>query len=181
MESLSKKNWMLVLLKGLVLIFLAFLVLNNPVGALLGISTFIGIGFLITGVLSVTVSLAAKKEMKNWSWKLAEGILDIVFGFLLIANPEITAVVIAFVLGFWVVFYGILLTVGAFNSDKFNLINLIFGILIIFLGNFIMFNPIFTGLSLSIWIGISLLMAGIFNVVYSLDLKKQTGVVKEVV
>ena len=31
--------------------------------------------------------------MDNWGWKLAEGILDVLFGFILIANPEITAVI----------------------------------------------------------------------------------------
>lgn len=180
MKRVISKNWWLVLLKGVILILLAFLVFSNPMGTLLGLSLFLGIGILITGVIIVIIALAAKNEMENWGWKLAEGILDIVFGFMLMANPEITAVVIPFMIGFWAIFYGILITIGAFSLKKLDWKLLIFGILTILLGNVIMFNPIFMGITLSIWIGITLLVAGIYNVVYSLDIKKIKNVVKEI-
>ena len=117
--------------------------------------------------------------MDNWRWKLAEGILDVLFGFILIANPEITAVVIPFMIGFWAVFYGILLTVGAFSSVKFNLALLIAGIMTIILGYIIMFNPIVLGLTISIWIGITLLFVGISNVFFAFDIKKIKKAVTE--
>lgn len=179
MENSNNKNWWLVLLKGIILIVLAFIVFNNPEATLLGIALFIGIGFLLTGFAIIFIALAGKKEMDNWRWKLAEGILDVLFGFILIANPEITAVVIPFMIGFWAVFYGILLTVGAFSSVKFNLVLLIAGILTIILGYIIMFNPIVLGLTISIWIGITLLFVGISNVFFAFDIKKIKKAVTE--
>lgn len=181
MESAISKNWWLVLLKGVILILLAFLVFGNPMGTLLGLSLFLGIGILIAGIIIVIIALAAKNEMENWGWKLAEGILDIIFGFMLIANPEITSVVIPFIIGFWAVFYGILITIGAFSLEKTDWKLLILGVLTILLGNVIMFNPIFMGITLSIWIGITLLVAGIYNVVYSFDIKKIEKVAEEIV
>ncbi len=160
------------MLKGIVLIVLAFIVFNNPGATLLGIALFIGIGLLLTGVAIIIIALAGKKEMDNWGWKLAEGMLDALFGFILIANPEITAVVLPFMIGFWAVFYGILLTVGAFSSVKISLALLIAGILTIILGYIIMFNPIVLGLTISIWIGITLLVVGIANVAFAFDIKK---------
>ncbi len=179
MENIINKNWWLVMLKGIVLIVLAFIVFNNPGATLLGIALFIGIGLLLTGIAIILIALAGKKEMDNWGWKLAEGMLDVLFGFILIANPEITAVVLPFLIGFWATFYGILLTVGAFSSKKFSWALLIAGVLTIILGYIIMFNPIVLGLTISIWIGITLLVVGIANVAFAFDIKKLTKALTE--
>jgi uncharacterized membrane protein HdeD (DUF308 family) len=179
MEKMANKNWWLVLLKGLLLIVLAFIVIGNPGDTLLAIALFIGIAFLLTGFAIIFVALLGKNDLENWSWKLAEGILDVLLGFILIANPEITAIVIPFLIGFWALFYGILLTVGAFSSKEFSWIMLLVGILTIILGNIIMFNPIVMGLTLAIWIGITLLIVGIANVAFSFDIKKLKQAIQE--
>ena len=158
---------------------MAFIVFTNPEGTLLGIALFIGIGFLIAGIVIISLALAGKKDMDNWGWKLAEGILDVLFGFFLIANPGITAVVIPFMIGFWATFYGILLTVSAFSFKKFNWTLMIAGILTIVLGYIIMFNPTVLGFTISIWIGITLLVVGIANVAFSFDIKKMKKLADE--
>ena len=171
MNNFAKQKWGLVLLKGIILIVLALIIFNNPADTLLSIALFIGLGFIITGIVIIVVALATKKENENFGWKLAEGLLDILFGFVLAVNPEITAAIIPFMIGFWAMFYGILLTVSAFNSVKFNATILISGILIIILGYVIMFNPLIFGLTISIWIGITLLFSGIANIIFSFQIK----------
>lgn len=180
MDVVRKQDWWLILLKGIVLLLLSFLVFANPVSTLLGISLFIGIGILITGVIIVVVAVNGKKELEHWKWKLVEGVLDIFLGFMLVANPQITAVVLPFMLAFWIVFYGILLTVGAFNQKKFNWGLLILGVLTVILGNIVMFDPLLLGLTISIWIGLALLSAGIYNIMFSLDVKKLKNEVEAV-
>jgi uncharacterized membrane protein HdeD (DUF308 family) len=137
----------------------------------MGISLFLGLGLLLTGIVISIMALAGKKEMDNWGWKLAEGLLDILFGFILIANPEITAVIIPFLIGFWAIFYGILFIAGAFSTEKFNWALLIGGVLTVIFGNIILFNPIIFGITISIWIGITLLVTGIANIVLAFDIK----------
>ena len=110
--------------------------------------------------------------MDNWGWKLAEGMLDVLFGIVLIANPEITAVVIPFMIGFWVMFYGVLVTVNAFSLKKFSWALMLAGILTIILGYIIIFHPIIFGLTISVWVGITLLFVGISNVFFAFDIKK---------
>ena len=100
MNNSINKNWWLVLLKGLILIGLSFIVFNHPGDTLLGITLIIGIGVLLTGIAIIVIALSGRKDIDNWGWKLAEGMLDVLFGFILIANPEITAVVIPFMIGF---------------------------------------------------------------------------------
>jgi uncharacterized membrane protein HdeD (DUF308 family) len=172
MENGMNKNWWLVLIKGLIMIGLAFIVFNHPGDTLLGITLFIGIGVLITGISIIVIAFAGKKDMDNWGWKLAEGMLDVLFGFILIANPEITAVVIPFMIGFWVMFYGVLITVNAFSSKKFSWALMLAGILTIILGYIIIFHPIIFGLTISVWVGITLLFVGISNVFFAFDIKK---------
>lgn len=178
MENLSKKSWILILTKGIILIILSLLVFFNPMGTLLGISVFIGIGLLITGVIVAMVAWGSKDELDNWKWKLAEGILDILFGFILISNPQITAIVIPFIIGFWIIFYGIIVIVSAFGDGKLKWSSLILGIIIIWLGNMIMFNPLIFGITVSIWIGLGLLSAGLYVIIHSLEVKKITKIIQ---
>ena len=179
MENAINKNWWLVLLKGLILIGLSFIVFNHPGDTLLGITLIIGIGVLLTGIAIIVIALSGRKDIDNWGWKLAEGMLDVLFGFILIANPEITAVVIPFMIGFWAMFYGVILAANAFSSKKFSWAMLIAGILTIILGYIVIFNPIVFGLTISIWIGITLLFVGIYNVFFAFDIKKGKSAVKE--
>lgn len=171
MKSAVNKNWWLVLLKGVILIVLAFIVFGNPVETLLSISIFLGLGFLLSGIVITFLAFAAKNEMDNWGWKLAEGLLDILFGFILIANPEVTAVIFPFLIGFWATFYGILLIVGAFYTVKFSWTLMISGILTVILGYIVLFNPIVSVITISIWIGITLLVLGISNIVFAFEIK----------
>jgi len=114
--------------------------------------------------------------MENWVWRLAEGILDVLIGFMFLANPGITAAVIPFMIGFWAFFYGIILLAGSFGSKKTGIDNwwleLLAGILTIFFGYLIAFNPLISILTITVMISISLLIVGIYNIILAFDLKK---------
>ncbi len=168
-------NWYMVLMKGIIMILLAIMVLNRPGGALLAFALYIGIGLLFTGGLMIYRGFASKKSNTNWGWSVFEGLLDLFLGYILLANPLLTTEVLPFVLGFWAAFYGILLIIGSFSTTSNKLIKILSGILIIIIGSVIMHNPVFAGLSLAIWVGILLLIAGIFNVIASFGLKKPTN------
>jgi uncharacterized membrane protein HdeD (DUF308 family) len=96
METTTFKNWWLVLIKGIILIILAFVIFRHPVGILMGITVYMGIGLLLTGIALIIAAIAARNDIENWGWRLAEGILDALFGIMLLANPGITAVVTYF-------------------------------------------------------------------------------------
>ena len=176
MEEATSKNWWLVLIKGIILIILAFVIFRHPVGTLVGITFYMGIGLLLTGIVLIIAAIAARNDMENWGWRLAEGILDALIGFMFLANPGITAAVIPFLIGFWAVFYGILLFVDSFGSKKAGNKNwwleLIAGILTAIFGYIIAFNPVISLLTITTLIGISLLIVGVFNIVLSFDIKK---------
>ena len=98
----TMKNWWLVLLNGIIMIILSFFIFGHPAEALLGLAIYIGIAMLIVGLLLIIYSLSVRKSDNQWGWKLTEGILDAIFGILLLSNPGITAAVFPFVLTWWI-------------------------------------------------------------------------------
>ena len=171
METQISKNWYLLLIKGIIMVLLAILVLNSPEGALLTYVLYIGIGFIIAGIVRIVQGISAKGTLNNWGWIVFEGLMDLFLGYILMAHPDLTITLIPIMIGFWAAFYGLYLLIDAFSGNGNMLLKLIAGILIIIIGNMIIFNPVSFGLTLAIWIGVLLLFAGIFNVIISFKIK----------
>ena len=171
MENESNSKWYLQLLKGLLLILLAVLVFMSPAGALLAWAIYIGIGMIISGIFILIFGFSGRGVDDSWGWRVFEGLIDIFLGFILLANPEVTASVLPFVVGFWGAFYGIMLFVDAFSGTGAGGIKFISGVLLFLLSTVIMFNPVFGGLTIATWFGIILLTAGIYNVIFSFSSK----------
>lgn len=170
------KNWWLMLIKGIILIVLSFFVFNHPIGSLVGLALYIGIALLFTGITIILASLMVRKYDDNWGWRLAEGIFDVIFAIVLLSNPGITAAIFPFIIGFWMIVYGVMIFVGAFSAKKEGDSNwwmsLIGGILTVMFGWIIMTNILAGAIAITMWIGIALLIFGIINISVSLRLKK---------
>ncbi len=171
MEKITSKYWYMLLLKGIIMIVLAILIFMSPITAILTYGIWIGLGFLITGIVRLVQGFQAKGVFENWGWTVFEGVMDIILGFVLVANPEILAIIFPFLIGFWGAFYGFYLLVDAFSGKGSAFLKIIAGILIVVIAFHIMFNPIELGIAITIWIGILLLIAGIYNVIASFSLK----------
>ena len=162
------KYWWLVLIKGIILVLLSFFIFRHPVSALVGLALYIGVSLMATGVLLIITALSNRKEDDQWGWKLAEGIMDAVFAFILLSNPAITATVFPFVVGFWMIFYGIIIFVGSFSNkkagDKSWWMNSLGGILNVFVGYIVMNDIIAGAFAITFWIGSGVLIFGIVNI-----------------
>lgn len=167
MENQISKLWYMPLLKGLIMILLAILIFMSPAGTLLAWALYIGIGFLISGVILIYQGFSVRSTEQGWGWKVFEGILDLFLGFILVANPALTAAVVPFVIGFWGVITGIILFVSGFTGKDGKGLRIVFGILIFIFSTIIMFNPVSAAMTIVIWIGILLLLAGIGNLIFA--------------
>ena len=175
MNSLTK-NWWITLVKGIILIILAILVLRHPADALMGVAIFIGISLLLTGIIQTIVSVSSKEVVQGWGWGLAGGLFDIFFAIIFLSNPVLTAAAITFVVGFWMIFYGVMTFVNSFQTKKEGNSNwgieLVGGLLSVFFGFVISGNFLAGTLAITIWMGIGFLLAGIVNVILAFGLKK---------
>jgi len=169
------KLWWFTLLRGIILLILAFFVFRHPVNALIGVAIYIGISLLITGILQTGVSIGFKDLFPNWGWILAGGLLDIVFGFVLLSNPALTASTLPFVVGFWIIISGIMSFADAFQSKKEGNslwgLSMLGGVFSVIIGYFIMSNIIVGALTITTWMGIGFLIIGIVNIVIGFKLK----------
>ena len=175
MTTTRFKKWWLLLIKGFILIILACLIIFYPQESILTISRFMGISLIITGIVILLISAELRKSMENWTMRLAEGILDIVFGFFLLAHPDISLVTIPIFIGFWVIFYGVLILTGSFQfKESFQTRRkavLIVGIFTVIIGFIISFNPGVTIVSISILIGVPVLIIGLANLFFAMNLR----------
>ncbi|MGB5204742.1 MAG: DUF308 domain-containing protein [Eudoraea sp.] len=170
-----QKLWWFTLLRGIILLILAFFVFRHPANALMGVAIYIGISLLITGILQTGASIAFRDTIPNWGWILAGGLLDIVFGFVLLSNPALTAASLPFVIGFWIIISGIMSFADSFQSKKEGNslwgLSMLGGVLSVIIGYFIMSNIIVGALTITTWMGIGFLIFGIVNIVIGFKLK----------
>lgn len=161
----------MLLIKGIIMILLAILILSSPAGALLTYVIYIGIGFSITGIVRIIQGFQAKGVSESWKWIVFEGVIDLFVGFILMAHPGVTAAILPWLIGFWAAIYGFSLIIDAFSGKGNAGMKVITGILIVGFAFVIMFHPLLMGMTLVVWIGIMLLVAGIFNVIAAFGAK----------
>jgi len=170
------KYWWLILLRGIVFLLLSFFVFANPVGSLLGLAVYIGISLLLTGIFLIVLALSSRDTMENWGWRLAEGVIDVIFAFVLLSNPGITATVLPFVVGFWMMVFGIMMFADSFQVKKTGesnwWIGLVGGLLTVLAGYFITNNLLAGAVAFTYWIGFGFIIAGIINISISLRMRK---------
>ena len=172
MEEHAIPTWYLPLIKGIVMILLAIFILSSPAGVLVAWAFYIGIGFVITGMVLIYQGFAGRGTEENWTWKIFEGLLDMFIGFMLMVNPLITASIIPFLLGLWGAFYGIALFIDAFAHKDSQFVKFAASLIVFWISTFIMFNPLLFGISIAIWIGIVVLVIGVYNLILAFNLKK---------
>ena len=170
------KYWWLILLRGIVFLLLSFYVIAYPVGSLVGLAVYIGISLLLTGIFLIVLALSSRDTMDNWGWRLAEGIIDLIFAFVLLTNPGVTATVLPFVVGFWMMVFGVMMFADAFQVKKTGdqnwWVGLMGGLLTILIGFFITSNILVGAIAITYWIGFGFVIAGIININISMRMRK---------
>ena len=183
LESLLK-NWWILLIKGIVIVLLSIYIFLNPDAAVLGLSIFIGIALLISGVITTIASISYRKVVNNWKWYLAEGLIDSLLGLIILSAPEMTAKLVIFIVGLWFLFYGITKIVASFELRKYVITNwwveLVFGLLAIVFSFIILFNPFAGAVAIALILGTFFLFTGLFNIIFAFFLKDQNQQIREI-
>ena len=114
--------------------------------------------------------------MKGWGWLFSSGIFDLVIGFILITKEHISMAVLPFIFGIWLVFRGIaqinrgiiLKEIGhtGWGWSAFG------GALVIIFGFMVVNNPLLGAISIVVWTSLSLIVLGVFTIIFSFIIKK---------
>jgi len=170
------KHWYLPLIMGIVLIIMGLWVFATPLTSYIALSIIFAVTFFVTGILEIIHALGNRREIDQWGWSLAGGVLDLILGILLLSQVEVSMLVLAFVVGFGVLFRSIFAIGHAIESKKRQYgpwgYLLFLGILGLIFSFIMIWNPLFAGLTIVFYTGMAFIMVGIFQIVLSLGLGK---------
>jgi uncharacterized membrane protein HdeD (DUF308 family) len=100
--------WWLIVLEGAAGIVLGLLTFRSPDTTALVLLTFIAAWSIITGIFEIASALRLRKLIANEWLMILSGILSIIFGILLIAQPGAGAISIVWLLGAYALLFGML-------------------------------------------------------------------------
>lgn len=172
----SVKHWYVPFIVGLLFVIVSIIVFSSPMSSFLVLALLFSLTFIFGGVSEIIFSIANRGEMDNWGWSLTFGAITLIVGVLLLLNPSLSATTLAFYIGFVILFRSIAAIGFAMDMKKYGKRNwgwlLSFGVLGIAFSFLLLSNPLITGMSIVVLVALSFLMAGLFNIHFSLQLRK---------
>lgn len=163
MQTTIFRKWWMILLQGILLIIIAFVFFNNPVGVLAVISLWFGILTLAAGALGLIANLMIKNEERD-SGSLWWSIATVLLGILMLAKVGLTMKAITVIFGLWILITGIVLLSAGWEHRKAGAVGwimLLGGILSVLAGVAIIFNMAAGAVWISTLLGIQALVSGI--------------------
>jgi uncharacterized membrane protein HdeD (DUF308 family) len=171
------RYWWLMLIVGVVLWAVAVWILVNPELSFLGMAMVFGWVMLGSGILEIIVTAANKNIVTGRSWVLTGAIIEIVLGLIMINNTALSESILPIYLGFWLLFRGVM-AIGISGDMRTlgipgSIWSLVNGVLVLLVSFWVLTQPLVFGqTAVVIWVGISLLFAGVSAILFSLQIKQ---------
>jgi uncharacterized membrane protein HdeD (DUF308 family) len=138
--AVLRSVWWLPVLRGLLMIVLGLLLLVEPLGTLVALVWVFGVFAVVDGAVVLMQALLARGR-PGFGWLVAEGVVSIAFGVVIMLWPDVTALVLFYLLALWVLVLGVTAVVVAVTQDRardlawagtlvFGLIAFLFGLLL---------------------------------------------------
>jgi uncharacterized membrane protein HdeD (DUF308 family) len=157
------KKWWMILIQGMLMIVLGIYLMNHPGELLIGLSFWLGIltiGTGLAGVAGYFFSENEDREMAALGWSL----VTVVLGGLMIANMVITMKLVTIVFALWMLATGLLLGNYGWQlkmEHTFGWMILIFGVLSAIAGMMMLFNMGTAAVGISTLLGLQVIVAGL--------------------
>ena len=105
-------------LPGVLLVIGGLIALFWPDATLWTLAVLVGISLLLHGIARLALAFAARKEVPHWGWLALAGAINIVVGIMALAWPGATVAVLSLILGFQILFFGVVLLIAAFTGSR---------------------------------------------------------------
>ncbi len=170
------KHWYMPLIVGIIFLLTGIYTLFSPVESYLALSIIFSVSFLFSGLIEIIFSISNRQTLDNWGWTLAFGIATSVFGIILLTNPAISLTTLPFYIGVVIFFRSVVGISYSLDLKKYKVLGwgdlmfvAVFGIIFSII---LMSNPVFAGITIVIWTGITLISSGAYNIYFAFKLKK---------
>ncbi|WGH75045.1 DUF308 domain-containing protein [Tenacibaculum tangerinum] len=172
----SIKYWYLPLIIGILFILTGFYTFVAPQDSYLALAIIFSASFLASGILEIIFAVSNRDELDHWGWNLFAGIVTAIIGFLLLVNPQVTMITLPLYVGFTILIASFTAVGAAMNLKNYGVLDwgnlMVIGVLGILFSFFLIFNPLFAGMTIVVWTGLAFLAIGGFYVYVSIRLKK---------
>lgn len=162
----GKKIWLCIV--GILLIAMGVYCFSNPSLTMLTTAQILGIGLIVTGITEMVFTFRTQAFLPFSGTRMLSGLLDILFGCFILFHIFGAAISIPMVFAIWVVIEGISVSVQSFDYKKAGFrkwwLIFILGVCATVLGFYGMRNLAATAATLSIFIGIALILSGLGNI-----------------
>lgn len=174
-KTKQSNYWWLPFISGLFLLFFGIWFLAAPLDNFKTLTIVFGIIVLISGILEIYVLLKNRDGWSNVLLYIWGGLLNVILGILLIANPQTILIIISYVIGFWLIFKGGEQIKRALNLRKNNSTIwkrvLTLGIVMIVLAAVLLWHPEIIGFTIALWTSLAFIMIGIIRMYLAFRLK----------
>ncbi|MFR9165689.1 MAG: HdeD family acid-resistance protein [Dysgonomonas sp.] len=169
------KNWWISLLIGILCVALGIWCAVTPLSTFLALTILFVAGFIVTGIFEIGFAITNRDSIDGWGWTLAVGIIDLVLGIVLIANPMMAPAVLVYFIIFWLMFqsfWGIGVSIDLSKSEHSGWGWLLaFAILGLILSIILLFQPVIAGEIAAYMLAAIFVVYGIFRIMLSIKLK----------
>ena len=172
----SIKYWYIPLIIGLIFLATGIYTFMVPLESYLTLTLLFGISFLVSGIMEVSFSIANRKYIENWGWSLVSGILSLAIGILLMFRPDLSILTLPFYVGFWVFFRSLMAIGTSIDLKRFGILDwgnlMLIGVFGLIFSFFLIWNPLFAGITIVVWTALALISIGIFGIYFAFKLRK---------
>ncbi len=114
----QQDNWWLLLISGLLSIVIAGITFFAPGITELVLVFYIAIWAISVGVLQIIAAIHLRKEISGEWWLILSGLMSVVFGILLIAQPTVGALSLVWLIATFAFIFGVMLVMLALRVRK---------------------------------------------------------------
>lgn len=168
-------KWWVFLLRGLVAILFGVLALIWPQITLLTLVVLFGAFVLLDGIFSVIAGVTSRKENYYWWTLLFTGLLEIAIGLLTLFWPNVTGIILLYLIASWAVIVGILdiiLAIQIRREIKNEWMLIIDGVFSVLIGVVLFIFPAASAVALAWLIGLFAILLGIVFIILGFRLRK---------
>ena len=176
------KKWWVFLLRGFVAILFGVLALIWPQITLLTLVVFFGAFVLLDGIFSVIAGVTTRKQNYYWWTLLFTGLLEIAIGLLTLFWPNVTGIVLLYLIASWAVIIGIMdiiLAIQIRREIKNEWMLIIDGVFSVVIGLLLFIFPAASAVALVWLIGLFAIFLGIIFVILAFRLRNLVGKIEK--
>lgn len=158
----STKIWLA--LSGILLIALGVVFICQPTKTIFTTAWLIGCFTLIAGISKMVFTFRTQAFLPNSGSRMLSAAFEIIMGCIFLSNKMFVAISLPLMFSLWVIFEGVIVAVQSFDYKKFGFggwwLLLLLGIAGVVLGFKCLQNPRLSAVSLSTFMGISVIVYG---------------------